>query len=67
MTYSGVPIMASNMDTTGTFKTAKAFESHKMFVCIHKHYPVEEWVEFAESNPAALEVLRCLIIVDDVS
>ena len=37
-TYEGVPIMAANMDTTGTFEIAKCFAEHGLFVCIHKHY-----------------------------
>ena len=48
--------MASNMDTTGTFGIAKAFSSHQMFVCIHKHYSVQQWVEFAANNPEIIEV-----------
>jgi GMP reductase len=37
-TYTGVPVMAANMDTTGTFEIAKTFAEHSLFVCIHKHY-----------------------------
>ena len=36
--YTGVPVMAANMDTTGTFEIAKCFHDHGLFVCIHKHY-----------------------------
>ena len=45
--YTGVPLMAANMDTTGTFEMAKAFVQHDAFVCIHKHYTVKEWLDFA--------------------
>lgn len=41
--YHGVPIMAANMDTTGTFSMAKALHKHGMFTCIHKHYNLEGW------------------------
>ena len=54
--YRGVPVMAANMDTTGTFSIARAFSPHKMFVCIHKHYSVQQWVEFAANNPDCIEV-----------
>lgn len=50
-TYKGVPVMAANMDTTGTFEIAKAFHEHNLFVCMHKHYSVEQWVQFAKNNP----------------
>ncbi|VDM76825.1 unnamed protein product [Strongylus vulgaris] len=39
-TYSGVPIVASNMDTVGTFEMASALARHKLFTTIHKHYSV---------------------------
>ena len=45
-TWSGVPIMAANMDTVGTFAMAKALASAKLFTAIHKHYSVQEWKEF---------------------
>lgn len=54
-TYEGVPIMAANMDTTGTFEIAKCFAGHAMFVCIHKHYSVDEWKTFAQNNPDILK------------
>uniref|UniRef100_A0A158P9K1 GMP reductase n=1 Tax=Angiostrongylus cantonensis TaxID=6313 RepID=A0A158P9K1_ANGCA len=38
--YSGIPIIASNMDSVGTFEMAKALSAHKMFTTIHKHYTV---------------------------
>jgi len=43
--YHGVPIMAANMDTTGTFSMAKALHKHGMFTCIHKHYSLEAWTD----------------------
>jgi len=43
--WEGIPIMASNMSTIGTFEMAKAFYHFKMFTCIHKHYSVLQWVE----------------------
>jgi len=37
-TWMGVPIMASNMDTVGTFSMADALTQHHMITCIAKHY-----------------------------
>lgn len=51
---ASVPIMAANMDTVGTFEMAKTFAGEKCIVCIHKHYTVEEWVAFAQSEPGCL-------------
>ena len=44
--WTGVPIMVSNMDTTGTFNMALALFKYKVLTCIHKHYSLEDWVEF---------------------
>jgi len=48
--HHGIPIIASNMDTVGTFEIAKALGSHKCYTCIHKYYSVDQWREFAASN-----------------
>jgi len=47
--WKGVPIMAANMDTVGTFEMAKALAKHKIFTAIHKHYTLEEWKLFMNS------------------
>ncbi|WP_299528552.1 GMP reductase [uncultured Lutibacter sp.] len=44
--WNGVPIMAANMDTVGTFEMANELAKHKIFTAIHKHYSIEEWGEF---------------------
>ena len=36
--WTGVPIMASNMDTTGTFEMHKALSQSGMVTCIARHY-----------------------------
>jgi GMP reductase len=36
--WTGVPIMASNMDTTGTFKMHEKLSLHDMITCIARHY-----------------------------
>ncbi|XP_074644572.1 GMP reductase 2-like [Tubulanus polymorphus] len=54
-TYSGVPIIAANMDTTGTFEMAKALGKYDIFTTIHKHYSIEAWKEFAKQNPEIIK------------
>ncbi|KAI6191846.1 GMP reductase [Aphelenchoides bicaudatus] len=49
-TYSGIPIIASNMDTVGTFEVAAELAKHNCFTTIHKHYSLDEWVAFADTN-----------------
>lgn len=46
--WSGVPIMASNMDGVGTFKMAEALYEHRMFTCLIKSYDLEDFVKKQE-------------------
>jgi len=48
--WSGVPVMAANMDTTGTFEIARALAKHKLFTVIHKHYSIKQWGEFLDGE-----------------
>ena len=41
--WSGVPIIAANMDTVGTFSMAQALASFDILTAVHKHYSVEQW------------------------
>uniref|UniRef100_A0A4W6DWT0 GMP reductase n=1 Tax=Lates calcarifer TaxID=8187 RepID=A0A4W6DWT0_LATCA len=54
-TYTGIPIIAANMDTTGTFEMAQVLSKHTLFTAIHKHYSVEDWKNFAANHPECLE------------
>jgi len=38
LTWTGVPIMVSNMDTTGTIEMAREMQKHKVITCLHKYY-----------------------------
>jgi hypothetical protein len=42
----GIPVVASNMDTVGTFEMARSLGGLKLFTCVHKHYTVDEWTRF---------------------
>ncbi len=53
--WTGVPIMAANMDTVGTFEMAIALAEKKLFTAIHKHYSVEEWNFFMSRAPKGIE------------
>ena len=47
--WTGVPIMAANMDTVGTFQMAISLYKHKMMTAIHKYYSLEDWKTFREA------------------
>ncbi|WP_430809833.1 MULTISPECIES: GMP reductase [unclassified Carboxylicivirga] len=53
--WTGVPIMAANMDTVGTFEMALKLAEKELFTAIHKHYTLEEWNTFLASAPAGIE------------
>ncbi len=53
--WTGVPIMAANMDTVGTFEMALALFEHKIFTTVHKHYSVDEWNAFMNTAPEGIE------------
>ena len=42
-TWSGVPIVAANMDTTGLFSISKILQQHKMITCLQKFYATREY------------------------
>ncbi len=52
--WSGVPIIAANMDTVGTFEMAEALAKEKIITAIHKHYTPEEWSAFLNSQPDSI-------------
>ena len=54
-TWKGIPIMAANMDTVGTFNMALALAEKKLFTAIHKHYTIEQWIEFTNKAPQGIE------------
>jgi len=49
--WTGVPIIAANMDTVGTWEMAQTLAKHKMMTAIHKHYTPEEWVTWTTKCP----------------
>ncbi|WP_285269666.1 GMP reductase [Kaistella rhinocerotis] len=52
--WSGVPIIAANMDTVGTFEMAEALAKEKIITAIHKHYTPDEWSTFLRSQPDSI-------------
>lgn len=41
--WSGVPIIAANMDGVGTFSMMKALGRHGLMTALHKHYDLDEY------------------------
>lgn len=50
-TWTGFPVVASNMDTVGTFSMAQALQKHQMLTCLQKYYSLDEWATFRGVSP----------------
>ena len=52
--WNGVPVIAANMDTVGTFEVAEVLAEHDMLCAIHKHYSLEMWASFLETKDESI-------------
>lgn len=52
--WTGVPIIAANMDSVGSFAMAKSLSEHGVMTAVHKHYSVNDWAKFVDSNDASV-------------
>lgn len=53
--WTGVPVVAANMDTTGTFETAAVMGKHKLLTAASKHFSVEDWT----AQPSEVRKTMC--------
>ena len=58
--WSGVPLIAANMDTLGTFRMAQVLATFDVLTAVHKHYSVEQWQAFVAS--VGEETLRHVMV-----
>jgi GMP reductase len=49
--WDGVPIIASNMDHTGTFAVANVLAAHQLLTAINKFATVKDWQGFNAKHP----------------
>ena len=59
--WKGVPIIAANMDHTGTFAMARALADHDLLTALDKFLSVEDWEKFAKESPDVLN--SCFISI----
>ena len=43
ISWEGVPIIAANMDTIGTYEVYKVLSEHKIITALHKFYTLEDY------------------------
>lgn len=53
--WQGVPIIASNIDHTGTFSMAKVLAKHQLVTAVSKFVTAKEWQDFTAKNAALRE------------
>lgn len=57
--WKGTPVMAANMDTTGTFAMSSVLKAFDMVTCLHKHYGAEELASFfSDYNKETAETIN---------
>lgn len=44
--WSGVPIIAANMDSVASFEMATSLAKFDVMTAVHKHYSIEQWASF---------------------
>lgn len=44
--WTGIPIMVANMDTTGTYNMGTILSKHGAITCLHKHNPDDRTLEY---------------------
>jgi len=62
--WQGVPIIAANMDHTGTFDVAKVLGQHQLLTALGKFAQLEQWEEFYRTQP---ELLKYTFISSGIS
>ena len=52
--WAGIPIIISNMDTTGTFEIYEVASKETILTCLHKHYTPQNFIDYGlnKLNPA---------------
>ncbi len=53
-TWTGVPIIAANMDTVGTFELAEVLAQFGLLTAIHKHYSLDQWKLFLSDRDPSI-------------
>lgn len=59
--YSGIPIMAANMDGVGTMEMASTLSDSGVFTCLKKNYSADELIIFFNDEPHLAESVAVTI------
>ena len=59
--WTGIPIMASNMDTVGTYRMAEALYKHNMITCLAKHCNTDGFWKWAGDRTSRSSKYCCVM------
>lgn len=48
--WKGIPIIAANMDTTGTFEVYETLKRHNIITALHKFYQLQDFIEYKKEK-----------------
>ena len=54
-TWTGIPIIAANMDTIGTYEMYQVFSQYKIITAFHKFYTLED---YQKMSPTPMHTLN---------
>lgn len=63
--WEGIPVIAANLDTVGTFDMADALFKFQMQTCLNKHYSENELISFFNTRADSRQFFYTLGIMDD--
>ena len=52
--WKGIPIIASNMNTIGTFEMYKVLSKYNIITALHKFYKLQDFLNYNKENPIPL-------------
>ena len=62
-TWSGVPVVAANMDGVGVPTMASALTQHQMMTCLTKHHDYGDWANLLDCDDAEAERIKNLTAI----
>jgi len=64
--YAGIPLIASNMDTIGTYSMANVLRQYQMVTALHKHLTIESLIEYFTAWPSTRVFYSMGILAQDI-
>lgn len=61
LVWKGIPIVASNMDHTGTFDVAKVMARHQLMTAMHKFVTLQDWQNYKHNSSDVLQ--NCFVSI----